>query len=293
MSYLTCEKGKIEFGQGHPTVLINEYVRVYEPNGLNRDMVAALNRGDYRNLVERARKGVELLDCQVTDILLDAADLDEASVLPEVAMAIHEATGMALSLDSRNIEALRRTLDVYPFKPIINSVPCEDVHMQAMLPLVAQYGTAVILILTEEGGVPKTVDDRLRIAEKLVKASLDNGILIEDMILDPVVLPAANSPGFMKVYLDSVIAIRREFGCPVLLAGSNTGFGMPVPGVVDQAFIMAAMAAGVDLILVPYEAPVIPALYATIKAMDFLSGRDEDGMGYVRAFKKDKSRFVV
>jgi 5-methyltetrahydrofolate--homocysteine methyltransferase len=163
--------------------------------------------------------------------------------------------------------------------------------MQAMFPLVAQYGTAVFLMLTEQNGIPETVDDRLRIAEKLIKSAQDHGIPLEDLVVDPVVVAASTVPGFMSIYLQSVEAIRREFECSVILAGSNAGFGMPSPGLIDQAFMMAAMAAGVDMVLASYEAPEIPVIFATVKAMDFLSGRDPNGKSYIRAYRKNKAQF--
>ena len=49
-----------------------------------------------------------------------------------------------LCLDFNDPEALKRALQVYEGKPIINSVTGEEKSLQAVLPLVKEYGAAVV-----------------------------------------------------------------------------------------------------------------------------------------------------
>jgi len=108
-----------------------------------------------------------------------------------------------------------------------------------------------------------------------------------------VCMPPAAIDNAMQVTLETQLAIRREFGCSTILGVTNAGFGMPAPGLVDQTFIMVAMAAGLDVVLAVHDSPPIPLLYASALAMDFQTGRDPHGEAYIAAYRADRSRFGV
>lgn len=293
MTMITSGRGPIEFGSGRPTLLINAHLRVYDDQGLNETVLKNLLRGDFQIFVDRVQESIDLWDCKVVDICLDAHEIDEPSLLPEVAMAVHEATGLGLSLDTRDPQAIRRTLELYPHKAIINSIPGEELHIQNLFPLAAEFKTAVVLILTDEGHISKTVAGRLRVAERLLNAAEDHGIPLDDIIIDPVLLPPSAIENEMKVSLETLTAVQREFGCTTILGVTNAGFGMPAPGLLDQVYIMAAMAQGLDAILGVTDSPIIPLLYPSVMAMDFLTGRDPHGRAYISAFKTHPERFAV
>lgn len=291
MTVISCGNGEIEFGPGLPTVIVHENLRVYDTQGENLALVESLARQDYSHLVACARAGIEHLDCQIVDLNLDHPRLNAEIILPQAAMAIHQATGQAVSLDSRNPAALRKVCEVYPGKPIINSIAAEDDLIQQLMPIVAEFNTAVILICTDESGIPETVEDTLRVAERLVKTAENYHIPLEDIILDTVTKAASVSVGSMQITLDSLRAVRKEFGCSTMLGVTNAGFGMPGHGLINQAFIVSAIAAGLDLILAGHEDPVIPLLLQSKLAMDFLTARDPYGKAYLAAYRADPAQF--
>jgi 5-methyltetrahydrofolate--homocysteine methyltransferase len=292
MTTISCKLGPLEFGSGLPTMIILDYLRVFgEETKNDPGVVESLKRKDYRIMIERASKGLALLDSRVVDLCIDHKEIDVSVVLPELAMAVNEATGQALSLDTRNPEAIRRTLSIYPYKAILNSIPCEEEHIRNLMPLAAEYHAAVILMLTDDKGVPGTVDDRLRVAERLVKTAQTYGIPLEDLIIDTAVIAPATVEGAMAITLDTVRAVKQEFGCSTVLGIGNAGFGMPTQGLIIQAYLMAAMAAGVDAFLASYEDPVVPLLFPSKMAMDFLTNRDPYAKRFLKAYRANPAYF--
>jgi 5-methyltetrahydrofolate--homocysteine methyltransferase len=295
VTILTTGRGRVEFGTGHPTLLVNAHLRAYDDDtgGLDYALVERLKQRDFEPLLARARQGMREWDCQVVDICLDAPGLKEADLLPEVALAVHEATGLGLSLDTRNAEALRRTLRQYPHKALINSIDADAVHIERLFPVVAEYKTAVVIILTDEGNIPETVAGRMAVAERLIRAAERHGVAREDLVVDPVAMPSSAVPDGMAVTLETLRALKREFDITTILGVTNSGFGMPVYGGIVQAYMLAAMAAGLDSVLAVTASPIIPLLSPSTLAMDFLTGRDPNGRRYLATYRAHPERFGV
>jgi 5-methyltetrahydrofolate--homocysteine methyltransferase len=293
MTTITSGLGPVEFGTGRPTLLINAHLRAYDDDtgGLDYGVLELLKQRDFSPLIARAQQSIAEWDCRAVDICLDAPGLKEADLLPEVAMAVHEATGLALSLDTRNAQALRRALQVYPHKVLINSTDADAANLQRLLPVVAEYHAALVVILTDEGNIPQTVSERMAIAERLIRIAEGYGIPLEDLVIDPVCMPSSAVPDAMAVTLDTLRALKREYDVTTILGVTNSGFGMPAYGGIVQAYMLAAMAAGLDSVLAVTASPVIPLLATSTLAMDFLTGRDPNGQHYLATYRAHPERF--
>ena len=60
-------------------------------------------------------------------------------------------TDLPLCIDSSVIEALEAGLAAYEGKALVNSVTGEDERLEAILPLVARHGAAVIGLANDDG----------------------------------------------------------------------------------------------------------------------------------------------
>ena len=69
---------------------------------------------------------------------------------------IQGLTDLPLCIDSSVVEALDAGLAAYEGKALVNSVTAEDERMEAILPLVARYGAAVIALPNDEDEIPRT-----------------------------------------------------------------------------------------------------------------------------------------
>jgi 5-methyltetrahydrofolate--homocysteine methyltransferase len=60
-----------------------------------------------------------------------------------------------------------------------------------VLPLVAQYKTAVVALTMDDNGIPTDVPTRLAIAEKILNEAAKLGIPAEDVVIDPLAMSVA------------------------------------------------------------------------------------------------------
>ena len=80
----------------------------------------------------------------VLDVNMGAPLADEAELMVQAVKLIQRLTDLPLCIDSSIVEVLDAGLAAYEGKALVNSVTAEDERLEAILPLVARYGAAVI-----------------------------------------------------------------------------------------------------------------------------------------------------
>jgi 5-methyltetrahydrofolate--homocysteine methyltransferase len=277
MTVLTSRLGTLEFGPGLPTLLINDQLRVLDQSP---QVLAELREGKLGKLLDLARFGQQV-GMDMVDILVNHPDLDEATLLPEIAVAVHDEVGCPISLDSRNAEALERALSaLQPHKALINSVTAETDSLETLLPIAKQYGAAVVgMPIGHAHGLPKTVEGRLAEARAIVQTAERYGIPREEVVIDAICLASSAEPGSMRVTLETLRAVHRDLGVATILGIGNAGFGMPDQTRIDLAYLLAAVPWGLDAALVD---PATVGLIESVRAIDFLTGSDAYGRRYIQ-----------
>ena len=281
MTILSGSQSDIEFGPGRPLLLINDQLRVYDQN---ESVLVALKKGDCTPLVEMARTGLDR-GCQVVDILLDHHELNEVELLPRAVQAIDQALGCPISLDSRNPAAIEAALEGYTGKALLNSIVYEQELLAALLPLVRKHKMAVVAMLLDEGHIPETWSERLNVARKILAVTDEAGIPREDVVFDCICMASSAIPDSMQVTLDTLKAVHAELGLSTILGIGNAGFGMPDQTRLDLLYLAIGASWGLDAALVDYHTENLE-LYA--RGIDFLTGRDPYGEGYIACYRKDE-----
>src|SRR4030065_1996026 len=108
-----------------------------------KKLTAALLSGQFDYIFELAKAQIET-GADILDINVGAPGVDELIMLPHVALAITERFDVPICLDSSNREALAAALNVVPGRPLVNSVNGEEANLSKLLPLIKEYGAAVI-----------------------------------------------------------------------------------------------------------------------------------------------------
>lgn len=283
MTTLTSPNGTLHFGRGLPTALINDQLRVMDQSP---DVLDELKQGRFDYLLALARRG-QVMGTVMVDILINHVELDEAVLLPQVATAVQSEIGCPIALDSRNPEALRRALDaLQPYKSLVNSVTAEPEVLDILLPLVKEFGAAVIAMpVGHTHGLPKTVAGRLAELQVILNATDALGIPRDDIVVDPLCLASAAEPDSMRVTLETTRAVS-DMGLSNLLGIGNAGYGMPDQTVIDLAYLVAAIPWGLDAALVD---PETAGLVQTVKAIDFLAGNDAFGLDYIQHYRTQQA----
>lgn len=152
------------------------------PTG-KKKLQQALRDGDMDYIkklaVEQYESGAQILDVNV-----GAPGVDEVALMPKVIQAVQSVTDIPLQLDSVDPEVLRAGLRVVNGRPIVNSVNGERERLDSVLPLVADYGTAVLGLAMDEDGIPEDAEGRIQVAERILREADRYGIPREDVIVD-------------------------------------------------------------------------------------------------------------
>ena len=128
-----------------------------------KKLTAALLSGEMDYIYELAKAQIET-GADVLDINVGAPGVDEEAMLPKVAQAVAERFDVPICLDSSNRAALAAALKVIPGKPLVNSVNGEEANMTKLLPIIKEYGAAVIGLTMDDSGIP--TDPEVRIEDR-------------------------------------------------------------------------------------------------------------------------------
>lgn len=169
----------VNFGNGEKTVLIGERLN---PTGKKR-LKEALKSGDSEYILGMALSQV---DCgaQILDINVGLPEIDEVSLMPKIVAEVQSVTDAPLQIDTSNPAAMERAMRIYNGKPMINSVNGTRESMEAVFPLVKKYGGLVVALTLDENGIPKTADERVKIAERIFAEAEKYGIKRKNIVVD-------------------------------------------------------------------------------------------------------------
>jgi len=275
---LTGKGTEVRFGQGFPTVIIAERIN---PTG-RKSLAEELKQGKLDIVREDARKQTEA-GAHIIDINVGAVGVDEVDLLPRAVQVVMEESNQPVCLDSANPAALKAALKVFPYKALINSVTGEERSMEALLPVVAESGSAIICLVMDENGIPDNVAKRLEIASKIITRAQSMGIKIENLVFDSLVMTNSTNTESAKITIETQRQLVAEYGVATTGGYSNVSYGMPNRDLINIQFISMGIMNGLTA---PITDPLIPGLIEAMKAADFLAGRDPYGMNFISSYRK-------
>ena len=249
------------------------------PTGKKR-MKEALKAGDVDYMLGQALEQTEA-GADILDVNVGLPEIDEAAMMVRVVKALQGVTEAPLQLDSTDPRVLEGALRVYCGKAIVNSVNGEDGVLDAILPLVKKYGAAVVGLTLDENGIPKTAQQRVDIAKKILDRALAYGIRREDVYIDCLTLTVSAEPEGAVQTLEALGRVKRELGLKTVLGVSNISFGLPARPIINQNFLTMAMAAGLDL---PILNPNMEAMMAAVRCYHLLTNVDENARAFIAAY---------
>ena len=266
-----------------PTVLIGERIN---PSG-KKKLAEALKNGDFdlvrKEAIAQVDAGADILDVNVA-----CPGVDEISALPKAIETIMASVDVPLCIDINNPVALKEALKVYKGKPIVNSVTGEENSLNEILPLVKEYGAAVIGLTIDDEGIPKESDRRVAVSHKIIERAGSLGIPAEDVIIDCLALTLGADSNAGTVTLEAIRKVTEELGVNQTLGASNISFGLPDRALVNHTFLALAIWSGVSCPTVDV-AKVRPA----VLSIDLILGRDRFAQRYIREFRQRKSQSEV
>ena len=249
------------------------------PTG-KKKLKAALREGDYDYVLGEAIAQAEA-GADVLDVNAGLPEIDEPAVLRELVKRIQGVCPLPLQIDSADPIAVEAAVRSYAGKPLVNSVNGKAESLDAVLPLVAHYGCAVVGLTLDEGGIPPTAEERFAIAQKIVTAAETRGIARQDVYIDCLVMSASTNQAEVVEILRAVSLVKERLGCRTVHGVSNVSFGLPARPIVNATFLAAAFSAGLDL---PILNPLAERYREVVDTWRVLCGQDAGSAGYIAGY---------
>jgi len=208
----------------------------------------------------------------------------EVELLSWLVDLVQEAVDIPLCLDSADPEAMVRALPRCKHRPMVNSISDEPARW-AMLPVLKEHRPKVIALCISDRGMPSGVEDRVATASRLVDGLTAEGFALDDIYVDPCVMPVATGLHGRNLLLAVEQIVTRYPGVHISAGVSNVSFGLPVRKLLNESFLLLLMAHGLDAAIVD---PRDRQLVMNIMAAEALLGRDAYCKNYLRAYREGK-----
>ena len=165
-----------------------------------------------------------------------------------------------LCIDSTEAPVIEAALKAYPGCPIINSINLENgrERIDAVMPLVARYGAAVIALTIDEQGMAKTAARKLEVARRIHGiVTGEFGLAPEMLVFDALTFTLATGDAeFLDSGIETIEGIRAiKASLPGVLTSlgvSNVSFGLgrEARAALNSVFLYHCVQAGLDMAIV-------------------------------------------
>lgn len=272
------ETREVVIGFDRPFVMIGERI-----NPTGRKLLAEeMRKGDFSRVEADAIAQVEA-GAHMLDVNAGIPLADEPAILAKTVTLVQSITDVPLSIDSSIVAALQAGLEAYKGKALVNSVTGEEDRLEAVLPLVARHGAAVVAISNDESGISEDPDVRFEVARKIVDRAADYGIPSEDIVVDPLVMPIGAMPTAGRQVFRLTSRLRDELKVNTTVGASNISFGLPHRVGINAAFLVMAAASGLTSAITN---PLEPEIRQAVMAANVLNGNDPDCVGWLKTYRQ-------
>ena len=237
-------------------------------------IIGELINGMYVNIGKaiKERDKSEIQKCALEQVQCGADALDincgPASKQPLVDMpwlveSVQEVTDKPLCLDSSKPQVIEAGLKAAKNKTIINSVTADSEKLDIIVPLAKQYGSQLIGITISKKGIPQNKDQRLELAATIVSSCVDKDFPVENLYLDPIVLPVNVAQAQLSDILESIREFKVISDPPpkTTLGLSNVSQGTNARSLINRTFLVMAIAYGLDSAIVdPKDTQLMEAM---------------------------------
>ncbi|SHJ65128.1 5-methyltetrahydrofolate--homocysteine methyltransferase [Desulfatibacillum alkenivorans DSM 16219] len=258
-------------------IIVGELLNASRPAVKN-----AIEKQDEKFVADLA-KAQEKAGAHYIDVNAGVFPEQEPKYLSWLVKVVQEATNLPCALDSPNPQAIKAAMEVHQGAPLVNSISLEKTRWDSLLPLAANNPCKLVALCTSDQGMPKSREQRVEIAERMVCGLLQAGMNADDIYVDPLVQPVATDAGFGEQFLLAMGDILNLFPSVHAMCGlSNISYGLPVRKLLNRTFMILAIGRGLDGAIIN---PLDKEMMAAIAAAETLVGKDGFCMNYLKAFR--------
>lgn len=198
---------------------------------------------------------------------------------------VQEITDTPICIDSPDASVCVAAMPFCKKPGLINSVSMEGNKTDIVFPAIADTPWQCVALLCAKG-IPQSAQDRLTVFDQLMDKAKAYGIAPSRLHIDPLVEMLCTSEDGIAMVEEVIGAVKSRYpSIHVTGAVSNISFNLPVRKLLNQAFLVLAMKAGMDsAVLDPTNRDMLGMIYAT----EAMLGLDEYCMEYIGAYREGK-----
>lgn len=127
---------------------------------------------------------------------------------------IEKLSSLKILIDSTDPEVIEIAINKSSKGVIINGFSMEEKKLKHILPLATKYNCDIVGFVMSDGYIPKSVDEKLALAEGLILEAENSGLKKSKIILDPVIAPLGWSDGAQqnKANIEFIKLVPQIFG---------------------------------------------------------------------------------
>lgn len=253
-------------------------------NGMYKNIAAAIKEKNKAVIQQCALKQVKA-GADALDVNCGPASKDPASDMLWLLAAIQEVVDVPLCLDSSKPQVIEAGLKALKNKAIINSTTADPEKLSVMIELAKKYNAKLIGLAISSKGIPQNKDQRLELAAAIVASCVEEGFSVEDLYLDPIVMPVNVAQAQQMDILESIrdFKIISDPAPKTVLGLSNVSQGTHEKSLINRTFLVMAAAFGLDAaILDPLDSELMDASIAS----DIVLNRHIYCDSFLQAYRK-------
>lgn len=230
-----------------------------------KDAVEGSDPVDFEALEEVMLEQVRDLGVPVIDVCMDSNQVNTEDVLVQVVQKLTTDFKGAMCLDSFSVEALIAAVEVYPGRPIINSISLEEYapgldKIDAVVGKTWQHDPVYVGLATGPKGPGATAEQKAELAKQIYEKCRDKyGIRADQLIIDVNAFPiGSESDEKMNFAMESIRAIplvkkiHPDLKVSMGVGNLTTGLGKKpyMRKVLTSVFVDEARRAGLDAAII-------------------------------------------
>ena len=275
---LTTERNVTSISLDGTFTIVGERIN---PTG-KKALQEQLRQGQLDLVVEMAEEQVEK-GVRILDVNMGMNGIDEKEMMLKAVQELTMTVDVPLSIDSSYVEVVEQALRIYPGRALINSISLETEKFEKLIPIARKYGAMFILLPLSNEGLPKDLDEKIRIIDTIVASAKDHGLSTQDIVVDGLVATiGANKRAALEVF-ETIHYCKEELGVATICGLSNISFGLPERVFVNTAFLTVAISQGLTMAIAnPSQTLLTNAALAT----DLLLNKEEADLRYIEGVSK-------
>jgi 5-methyltetrahydrofolate corrinoid/iron sulfur protein methyltransferase len=217
-------------------------------NGMFKDIREGIKAKDKKPIQDWAIRQTEN-GATWLDINTGASAEDQMAAMQWMIEAVQEVVDTPLSLDSTNYDIIEAGLKLCKRPALINSCHADRYKIERVFPMAVKYNAKVIgLAMSEESGIPKYAENRVALAMELVAAADEFGLPLEDLYIDPLLLPVNVAQDHLVEAMETLRQVKfLSDPAPKTVVGlSNVSQRCANRGLINRTMLVMLMACGLD-----------------------------------------------